>query len=1120
MLHKVQPAASVSFKISSKLSTSSSNNNINIPNGIKGNTGNSSSNSNSSNNNNNSNTGNNINDEGNTLCYIEKVALELEKSFVDVLKTLTREYLGPLREYVSAQVRAGSIQPSQAETLQRDLSTIFEGTEALLTAATGALGYIQRCVLSRSRFWLASAYANCSGYFEAYSAFLAGQARAIDVLRAVEAPGHLLGAQVERIREGLRGRGRLGDLLWFCSARATHLLRLAGQQRNLHGALSESQRAWVRAHYFAINRANTVTQGKIAREVERLQGAAMKGLAWNPDVERSYRRLEAISAAAGALEAAYQTLDMARALADPLSLASSSQTGGTGRIYLGKLPGVLIDNAAHYGLAQEVPVWILRFSDGFGAAIEDSEEKEKEKKKENEKRYRLVCWYKLGAATLTQVADPRGTRTVFKAAAVPDAGLLQPTSALPPGWKYSEKGRQRNYTYEQLGITLHVPPTYDMAAAAAESDRLFAVGNDECTRAWTDFADNVQKAREKRCAQLQLQQQQQQQQQQQLQQQQQPQDDSSNNSDEHSDGSSQQGSDTVIAGTLTLNNSNNGSGGDSGNSLFGSSGSISLGVLGPYKVIGSDIEEVIRYEERVYPGAYTPVFMRMAINSLVAHGLGEEGIFRVGWEQRALDDLYARINTGQRVSFEGQPPHLTANMFKLLLREAATSLIPSSLFGPLLAVMELPEEQRAAEFAVRLRAGLSERRFQAVRDLFHFLHIVATNSGFNHMLTTNLAILFAVNIFWESERMRSDLHLITRSNDVVATILNNFEAIFGSSVVNGGVTRLPTVDPFVGLCNRHVNGKVPFRTLTSIVPVQADAAGQAEKKMLLSIDRDGNVTCWDATEDAGLVGSFTIAHKDFLCAAAVGRYLWVSLHKGEGIVVYDVEGALSTSKGTTLAPIASLDVPNAMCILGNSNDGSVWCGAENSIHIFSGETLEKYGVIEESGFITAIAAVGDTIWCGVYKSGAAEQQTIHVWDAATSQLISSFPAHTTRITALCPTENGTVWSGTSNGVISVWSAKTYKRIKKIVHHGSVISAMCSFGGQVWTGSLDKSIFLWSATTNEYVGELKGYHSEPVNAMAPAKLPDGKWLVWTSSSDRSICVWKSSKLPGYFDKHLE
>lgn len=1047
-------------------------------------------------------------DEGSTLHYIEKVALELEKTFVYTLKIITREYLIPLRTFLKTQLKSGAITAAQEERLQGELNIIFDGTEQLFSAACTGLTQLNQSLLTCKRFWLVSAYESYPGYFEAYAAFLAGQERGIQHLRMLQAAKstpttageHLLRSEIIRICKELQARdcekAWPGDLLWFCSARANHLLRLAGQQRNLHGALSESQRTWIGAHYFSRYRANVVPASKISREVERLQGPAMKGLTWTPDVERAYKRLEAISAAAGRLEAAYQTLDMSRALGDPLGFMPNNP----GRIYLGKLPCVILDSAARYGLSQEVPVWMLRFSDGFGAAVE-CQPSTKDKKCDDgcvDERYILTCWYRVGFSTLTQVADPRGTRVVYKAtSAVVPPPLSQDNIELPPGWKCVEKGRQKSYNYDMMDIALRFPPAYDAIAAAKESERHFAVVRDESLRAWADFADDVCKHRiqhqqketeyEKEIQNMDLQR---------------PQD-----SDTPSSLSSSSSSSLPSA-----------TAGQNGQDGKDENPPLKVGILGPYKIIGSDIEEVVRYEERVYRGTYTPAFMRLAINHLVAHGLGDEGIFRVAWEQKIIDDVQVRLDTGRCVTVEGKSSHFTTNTFKLLFREASTSLIPSTLFKRFAAVLELPEDRQLTEFAALLQdSAISNTRYKAIRDLFHFLHIVASNSDYNKMLSSNLSIIFSVNVFRESEQMRSDLSLITLSNEVIKSILNNFNTIFGLSVLNNATSRPLTVEPFVGLCNKIINGKVPFRVLMSITPIQETPEA---KELLLSIDRDGVITPWVATEDGTRIGSFKASHKDFICAAAVGRYLWISLLNKGGIAVYDMEaGFHSTDSEVPCTPVMVLDAPNVTCILGNSGYGSVWCGAENAIHIFSAETLEKYGVIEESGIITAITAVGETVWCGVYKRDA-EQQEIHVWDSATSKRIASFPAHTKYITALCATDNGTVWSGASNGVLSVWLASSYKRVKKIVHHGGSIATICSFGGQVWTGSRDKTMFIWSAETNEYVGELRGYYSESVHSIVAAQIPNNNWLVWTASSDKSVCIWKSSRLPSYFDKQLE
>eukprot|EP01133_Synstelium_polycarpum_P010568 gene10568-12294_t len=192
-------------------------------------------------------------------------------------------------------------------------------------------------------------------------------------------------------------------------------------------------------------------------------------------------------------------------------------------------------------------------------------------------------------------------------------------------------------------------------------------------------------------------------------------------------------------------------------------------------------------------GVVVPAIVCKAIQHLdQKKNLDVEGLFRVGPNQKHLNDMKAAINAGSMTSFDAiDDTHLVTSFIKSFLRELPTPLLTYELFSPLTqCVVETLDENATApidnpKVSARLATilkSLPPCNITLFRMLMKLLSKIASNSKINKMTTSNLAVVLAPNILYP---LTLDMESITCANATIEFIIRNYSLVFQDQE-NGG----------------------------------------------------------------------------------------------------------------------------------------------------------------------------------------------------------------------------------------------------------------------------------------------------------------------------------------------
>jgi WD40 repeat protein len=144
------------------------------------------------------------------------------------------------------------------------------------------------------------------------------------------------------------------------------------------------------------------------------------------------------------------------------------------------------------------------------------------------------------------------------------------------------------------------------------------------------------------------------------------------------------------------------------------------------------------------------------------------------------------------------------------------------------------------------------------------------------------------------------------------------------------------------------------------------------------------------------------------------------------------------------------------------------------------------------------------------------EETIHLWDLATGQLVRKFRTGRYPVIYLAFTGNGkwlvsSAWRSREGSPIEVWDVATGKLIRDFPApqvngnnwRESVPIALTPDGKLLATAGADNEVVLWELATGARVRRLRG-HKGPVSALAFA--PDGHTLV-SASHDTTLLLWR-------------
>jgi dipeptidyl aminopeptidase/acylaminoacyl peptidase len=156
------------------------------------------------------------------------------------------------------------------------------------------------------------------------------------------------------------------------------------------------------------------------------------------------------------------------------------------------------------------------------------------------------------------------------------------------------------------------------------------------------------------------------------------------------------------------------------------------------------------------------------------------------------------------------------------------------------------------------------------------------------------------------------------------------------------------------------------------------------------------------------------------------------------------------------------------------------------------------------GHSAAVTAVAFSPAGSALASGSADG-TIGLWDAKTGRMLTTLSGHGGAVSAIAFAPDGkTLVSGSNDATVMFWDIATGQAPATLSGHTAKVKCLAFSPDGAWlaSGSADKTIRLWNVKTGELKTTFTG-HSRGVLCLAFS--PDGKTLA-SGSADESVKIW--------------
>ncbi|XP_012215214.1 stAR-related lipid transfer protein 13 [Linepithema humile] len=163
-------------------------------------------------------------------------------------------------------------------------------------------------------------------------------------------------------------------------------------------------------------------------------------------------------------------------------------------------------------------------------------------------------------------------------------------------------------------------------------------------------------------------------------------------------------------------------------------------------------------------GQALPKCIQIALRWLRANALDQVGIFRKSGVKSRIQKLKVMTETqGDNINFDGQQAYDVADLVKQYFRELPEALLTNKLSETFIAIFQhVPVELRPDAVQCVLLLLPDEHR-EALETLLDFLNHVASNSPYNQMTASNLAVCLAPSLFHFNH---SNTNVTNRSSSV------------------------------------------------------------------------------------------------------------------------------------------------------------------------------------------------------------------------------------------------------------------------------------------------------------------------------------------------------------------
>ncbi|MDO5611222.1 MAG: diguanylate cyclase [Pseudomonadota bacterium] len=192
-----------------------------------------------------------------------------------------------------------------------------------------------------------------------------------------------------------------------------------------------------------------------------------------------------------------------------------------------------------------------------------------------------------------------------------------------------------------------------------------------------------------------------------------------------------------------------------------------------------------------------------------------------------------------------------------------------------------------------------------------------------------------------------------------------------------------------------------------------------------------------------------------------------------------------------------------------TRDGQVLAGSGNGLHTISAgrvtHTLDRSSGLPDESILTSHQTRDGDIWLGTYMGGAVRLRAGRVVEHLVGE--RGFPA-TNQVRAIASDRHGTVWFGTTDGLVRKTADGTLQRFDQStgLPHNAVISLLVTSDQRLWVGTLNGAARIENDQVKP-VSLMTSGHRDIQSIFDIHEDPDGS--IWFAT-DRGLAHWRQGR----------